>query len=105
MRGIINILTLIILLLAVLTIYLTSYNIKKEFFSGNTKTIIKSEPFGSIEFPLVLNIIVDDLLEFDSTHGGAFHYFLGMFRKDITHPKLFMGWSNLDNSTSPAGKI
>ena len=104
MSPLINIITFIILFLVILTLYSTSHNITKEFFSGKTEKLTENEPLSSIEFPLVLNIVVDNLLNIEKTHKTFFQYFNGIQERNLNvSQSLFLGWSNQNNSTSPSG--
>ena len=104
MKSFINVVTVVILFLVIFTIYSTSYNTNKEFFSGKTETLKESEPLSSIEFPLVLNIVVDNLLNIEKTHKTFFQYFNGIQERNLNvSQSLFLGWSNQNNSTSPSG--
>ena len=106
MTPFINVITVIILFLAILTIYSTSYNIQKEFFSGKTEKQTESQPLSENEFPFVLNIVVDKLLNIEQTHRSFYQYFNGIQKRgstNVSQPPLFLGWSNQDNSTSPSG--
>ena len=108
MSPFINAITVIILFLAILTIYSTSYNIQKEFFSGKTEKKTESQPLSLNEFPFVLNIVMDKFLNIEKTHRSFYQYFNGVHEHErgstnVSQPPLFLGWSNQDNSTSPSG--
>ena len=104
MKPFINIITVVSLFLVIFTIYSTSYNIKKEFFSGKTETLKETVPLSSIKFPLVLNIVGENLLNIEKSHRSFFRYFIGSqeIDKNISQSN-FLGWSNQKNSTSPSG--
>ena len=104
MKSFINVVTVVILFLVIFTIYSTSYNTNKEFFSGKTETLKESEPLSSIEFPLVLNIGVENLLSIEKSHRSFFRYFIGSQERDQNISQShFLGWSNQNNNTSPSG--
>ena len=106
MSPFINVITVIILFLAILTIYSTSYNIQKEFFSGKTEKETESQPLSLNEFPFLLNIVMDKFLNIEKSHRSFYQYFNGVHERgstNISQAPLFLGWSNQDNNTSPSG--
>ena len=49
--------------LLVATVFSTLQKIRQEYFSNQTETITTSLPLASMDVPLVLKVIVDDLID------------------------------------------
>ena len=49
--------------LLVATVFSTLQKIRQEYFSNQTETITTSLPLASMDVPLILKVIVDDLID------------------------------------------
>ena len=84
-KNFISFITIIKIILLFLIIYATVYNIKKEFFSGTTKTIEKTVSLSEIDFPCVLRFQIHGLIKnavLKKSYPNSFKYFVGDFRNN-----------------------
>ena len=100
--------------LLVATVFSTLQKIRQEYFSDQTETITTSRRLASMDVPLSLKVIVDDLIdlgEIQKNHKNLFGYFMGKINENrtfIQNTKWVqsgpLGWGNIENNVSAQGK-
>ena len=101
--------------LLVATVFSTLQKIRQEYFSNQTETITTSLPLASMDVPLVLKVIVDDLIdlsEIKKNHKNLFGYFMGKINENRTFVQNTkweqngpLGWGNIENNVSAQGNL
>ena len=120
-KNFISFITIVKIILLFLIVYATVYNIKKEFFSGITKTIPKTVSLSEIDFPCVLRFQINGLIKntvLKKSYPNSFKYFVGDFSNNskkifdesgklikIRHENGYKGWTDLRNPVSAKGEI
>ena len=97
------------------TVFSTLQKIRQEYFSDQTETITTSLALATMDVPLVLKVIVDDLIdlsEIKKNHKNHFGYFMGKINENRTFIQNTkweqngpLGWGNIENNVSAQGNL